>query len=359
MKLFTLGPVEMFPFTKKIDNEKIPYFRTDEFSEIMLESDKMLKECLYTAPSSKAVFLTASGTAAMEATILNCFTEKDKLLIIDGGIFGHRFAMICDSYKIPYDSINLVYGEILTERHLELFEKKHYDALLVNLDETSTCQLYDIQMLSDFCKRKNMYLIVDAISTFLADEYHMDQYHIDATILSSQKGLALAPGMSFVILNERLYHERVEKNKIVSLYFNFNTYIENQRRGQTPYTPAVRVALELNDMLHHLLEEGVENRIKSIANIAYNFRKNVVKTGLKIPEFPLSNAATPLVCPQNNAYELYMQLKNHYDIILTPCGGDLKDKILRVAHVGYHMIEENLILVSNILAALEDLKGEI
>lgn len=356
MKLFTLGPVEMFPFTKKIDEEKIPYFRTNEFSKIMMDSEKLLKECLYTNDDSKVIFLTASGTGAMEATVFNCFTEKDRLLIIDGGIFGHRFTMICDSYNIPYDSINLTYGEVLTKEKLEPFWSINYDALLVNLDETSTCQLYDVKMLSDFCKQKNMYFIVDAISTFLADDYHMDRYDIDATILSSQKGLALAPGMSFVVLSKRLYQEKVQNNKIASLYFDFKTYVENQKRGQPPYTSAVRVALELNDMLHHLIEEGVENRIQTVMATAYDFRKRIVETGLKIPEFPLSNAATPLICPQNNAHELYMCLKEDYGVVLTPCGGDLKNKTVRVAHIGNHTVDENLLLISQIKSALHDIE---
>lgn len=354
MQLFTLGPVEMFPFTKEIDKQKIPYFRTEEFSELMLESERLLKKHLDTDSSSKTIFLTASGTAAMEATVFNCFTSQDRLLIIDGGIFGHRFVQICDSYKIPYDSVKLAYGEVLTEESLRPYEDTKYSGMLVNIDETSTCQLYDIKLLADFCHKKGMYLIVDAISSFLADEYHMDQYGIDATILSSQKGLALAPGMSFVVLSERLYKQRVCEIQPVSLYFDFKTYVENQRRGQPPYTSAVRVALELNDMLRHLEAEGIKNRIKKVENIVKDFRSRVPDTGLRLPEFPLSNAATPLIFPEHNANEVYLRLKNYYGIILTPCGGDLKDLTVRVGHIGCHSVEENEPLIVAIKSAIAD-----
>ena len=348
MQLFTVGPVEMFPFTKEVDKQKIPYFRTAEFSALMLESERLLKKFIYTGTSSKAVFLTASGTAAMESTVFNCFTSQDRLLVIDGGTFGHRFAMICDTYHIPYDSVKLSYGEILTAEKLEPFRKEQYSALLVNTHETSTGQLYDIKLLSSFCRQKGMYLIVDAISSFLADDYRMDSYGIDATILSSQKGLALAPGMSFVILSEQLYEERVSKIQSPSLYFDFKTYIENQRRGQPPYTSAVRIILELNDMLHHLEEEGIEHRIQAVTNLAGDFRNKVLKTGLKLPSFPLSNAVTPLLFPKHNASDVYLRLKSDYGIVLTPCGGDLKDIAVRVAHIGYHTMEENAPLVDAI-----------
>lgn len=359
MKLFTLGPVEMFPFTKLIDEKKIPYFRTDEFSSLMLESESLLKKLVGTDGSSKVIFLTASGTAAMEATVINCFNGTDRLLIVDGGTFGHRFTMICDSYHIPYDRIALSYGEVLTEEKLNQFRNISYSALLINIDETSTCQLYNIQLVSNFCKERNLYLIVDAISSFLADEYKMDKFGIDATILSSQKGLALAPGMSFVILNERLYGKRIKDQKISSLYFDFNTYIENQQRGQPPYTSAVRIALELNDMLRHIDQEGINHRIDTVANIAKDFRNRAKKIGLRIPVFPLSNAGTPLIFPQGNAKYVYSYLVKNYDIFLTPCGGDLKDISLRVAHIGYHTQEENSLLITAIKSAIEDFEGYV
>ena len=83
--------------------------------------------------------------------------------------------------------------------HLNQYENKDYTMLFVNLHETHTGQLYDIKMLSEFCKRNNLLFVVDAISAFLADEYDMDKYGIDLTIISSQKGLCLSPGMSFCV----------------------------------------------------------------------------------------------------------------------------------------------------------------
>ena len=73
MKLFTVGPVEMFPDTLKMNAEQTPYFRTPEFSEIMLENEVLLKESVCAPKNAKVVFLTASGTAAMEAAVINCF----------------------------------------------------------------------------------------------------------------------------------------------------------------------------------------------------------------------------------------------------------------------------------------------
>ena len=103
MKLFTIGPTEMYENTKVVRRNDIPYFRTPEFSADVQLMDRLLKKQMGTAESSQTIYLTASGTGAMEATIQNCFSAQDKLLVIDGGSFGNRFAQICDIHRIPYE----------------------------------------------------------------------------------------------------------------------------------------------------------------------------------------------------------------------------------------------------------------
>ena len=277
MKLFTVGPVEMYPFTLKTAAGQIPYFRTKEFSAMMLESEELLKKQMHAPDTSRLVFLTASGTGAMEATVFNLFNKDDRLLIIDGGSFGHRFAQICELHGIPHDVLTLSFGESLTSERLEEYSGTAYTGLLVNIHETSTGQLYDINMLSDFCRRKDMLLVVDAISSFLADDINAEKYSIDALITSSQKGLALGPGMSFVLLSERAIHDRIGRISPPSLYLDFSDHLKNQERGQTPFTPAVRVLYELNEMLRHIEydEGGIENRLNTVRAEAEWFRSQV------------------------------------------------------------------------------------
>lgn len=353
MKVFTVGPVAMYPHTLEVAARPLPYFRTPEFSAMMLDSEQMLRRLLDAPADSYMVFLTASGTAAMEATVLNCFTEKDRVLLIDGGTFGHRFAEICGLHGIPFDAVRLPFGTPLTEADLMPFEGRDYTALLVNIHETSTGQLYDAGMLSAFCRRNGLYFIVDAISSFLADTYSVQQIGADATILSTQKGLALSPGMSFVHLSSRLYTERVARNPRRTMYLDFQEHVENMKRGQTPFTPAVGVALELHDMLLHLKKEGLSNRLMHVRRLAEDFRGRIAGMGLCLPSTPLSNAITPVVFPDGNAQPVYERLKLDYDTVVTPCGGALKDRVLRVAHIGNHSPEDHRELADHIQTILD------
>lgn len=347
MKLFTVGPVQMYEHTLKERSKPIPYFRTDEFSKVMLETDEMLKELLHTSKDSKSIYLTASGSAAMEAVVFNCFNKnEDKLLVVVGGTFGKRFSQICEIHQIPHEDIILENNEVLNENHLSKYENSGITGFLVNLDETSTGQLYDIDMISSFCKRNNSYLIVDAISTFLCDEYYMDKWGIDATVLSTQKGLCLSPGMAIVTMNEKIVEEKVKKNNFPSLYFNFKDYMSNMERGQTPFTPAVGVVFEIYDMLKTIKQEGLSNRLKKIDNLAKIYRKNIIADGITLPKYPLSNAITPTVLEKPVAMDIFNEIKNNYDMFVNPTGGVNANHVLRIAHVG-DLNEDDMIEISS------------
>ena len=358
MRLFTIGPVEMFDEVKAVrgNGESVPYFRTQEFSEIMLETDRLMRKFADTAETSRTVYLTASGTAAMEATVLNCFTQKDRLLVVDGGTFGHRFVEICQIHGIPHDVIRLEYGEILEQRHFDAVDGQSYTALLVNVDETSTGQLYDMELLSGFCKRKGMYLIVDAISSFLCDPFAMDPYGVDAMICSSQKGPCVSPGMSVVLLSGRILEERIMKSEYRSLYFDFKLYLENFKRGQTPFTPAVGVCIELHAALRMIDRVGLEQHLAGIAEVAKDFRDRLHDLPVEIPSYPLSNAVTPVVFEEPIAYLVFEYLKDHEDIFVNPTGGMMHDRMFRVAHIGQTTVEDNRMLIQKIRDAITAVK---
>lgn len=213
-------------------------------------------------------------------------------------------------------------------------------------------------MLSDFCKRNNLYFIVDAISSFLADEYNMEKYGVDVTIISSQKGLCLSPGMSFVSFSKRMI-EKINNNRITaSKYFDFKDYLINIPRGQTPYTPPVCVMYELQDMLRLIEEEGGKDaRLKYIKDKCNYFRKKAIEKGWKIPNYPLSNMLTPVEFGEDiNAYEVIQVLKDKYRIFVNPCGGDLAEKLLRVSHIGNTSLEDIDELVDKLCLAIDAVK---
>lgn len=350
MKLFTVGPVEMYGSTLAVAGKQVPYFRTSEFSEMMRESEELIKKLSFSDKAARVAFLTASGTGAMESAVSSCFGRDDKLLVISGGGFGKRFEEICEHHGIPVATLKLGFGEVLTADKLARFDDTGITGLLVNIHETTTGQLYDIRILSDFCKRNGAYLVVDAISSFLADSISVRESGVDILIISSQKALALSPGISAVVVGPKIYKERVLKMKSPSYYLDLGMHLKDMERGQTPFTPAVGTLLEMNDMLRTVDRMGVDTKIRRTAELASDFRSRLLTTGIRVPSYPLSNALTPMKF-DGDAYKVFLALMNK-GFTVTPTGGDLKDTLLRVGHMGNLTIDDNRALIEGLKEVL-------
>lgn len=350
---FTVGPVTVPEHIRAMGSDPVPYFRTAEFSKLMKENESMLLSLADAPQDAKAVFLTGSGTFAMEAAVSNLLSARDRVLVINGGSFGARFSQLCDLYQIDHTDIMLDAGKSLRAEHLAPYENKGYTALLVNLHETSTGVLYDVDLLADFCKQQGLLFIVDAISAFLADEIHMARSGIDALITSSQKALALAPGLSMIAMSKAAL-ARVEQHRVSSMYLDLGDALRNMERGQTPFTPAVALLIQLHRRLSDITACGIDAERAKIKALAEDFRARIAADLPFVPfaEHP-SNAVTALrVVGSTSAHTLFEILKDQYHIWICPNGGALRDSVFRVGHLGALTLEDN----TTLLAALTDCK---
>lgn len=343
---FTVGPVMSSDAVRAIGAEQVPYFRTKEFSDMMFENEKLMLKFARASKDSRVVFLTGSGTAAMEASIMNCLNKKDKALVVNGGSFGYRFVHLLELHEVPYTEIVLEHGKALKKEMLEQYEGKGYTTFVINLHETSTGVHYDINMISDFCKRNGLFLLVDSISSFLADEFDMEKLGVDVMLTGSQKALACPPGVSVIVLSSKAI-ARVENNNPKCMYFNLQDALKNGKRGQTPFTPAVGILRQINMRLKEIdAEGGVIEENKKIAELAKDFRKKIKGLPFEIVSESMSNAVTPLHPTTAKAYDIFLILKDEYGIWVCPNGGSMRDIIFRVGHIGALTKEDNTTLVN-------------
>ena len=349
---FTVGPVQSSNAVREIGAEKVPYIRTSEFSDAMFENEILIKKFAKASDDSKVVFLTASGSGAMETAIMNTLTPKDKALVVNGGSFGHRFVELLELHHIPYSEIKLEHGKALKAEHLAPFEGQGYTAFLVNKHETSTGVHYDMNLISDFCKRNQLFLIVDCISTFLADPFDMKELGADIMITGSQKALACPPGISVMVLSPDAI-ERVNNTKCVCQYFDLKIALKNMERGQTPWTPAVGILRQINARLKEIdANGGVEGEIARIGALATYFREQIKNLPFEIVSESLSNAVTPLHPITASAYDIFLKIKDEYGMWICPNGGDMKDTIFRVGHIGALTTKD----YDKLIAAFQDLQ---
>lgn len=342
---FTVGPVQSNSEVLAIGAESAPYFRTPEFSEIMLENERLMNRFAHAPTGSRTVFITGSGTASMEAAVINLLDKDDRALVINGGSFGERFCKLCKIHGISYTSVDLKPGCVISEADLDPYDGKEYTAFLVNIHETSTGVLYDIDLISDFCRRNGLFLIVDAISSFLADPIDMDGSGIDVMITGSQKALAVPPGVSVMVLTPHAI-ERTERIDSHCMYLDLKDALKNGERGQTPFTPAVTTLLQIHERLREIdAHGGPETEIRRVHELAEDFRARIKDMPFKMFSERPSNAVTSLYTGTISAKEIFTVLKDEYGIWICPNGGDMAERVFRVGHIGNLTIEDNTALI--------------
>lgn len=331
---FTVGPVQSSDAVRAIGAEQVPYFRTADFSELMFENERLIKKFAKATDDSRVVFITGSGSAGMETAIMNTLTPADKAIVVNGGSFGLRFVELCELHEIPFAEIKLEPGKALKAEHLAAYEGQGYTTFIVNKHETSTGVHYDMQLISDFCKRNNLFLIVDCISTFLADPFDMAGLGADIMITGSQKALACPPGISVMALSPKAL-ARIENVKCKCQYLDLKIALKNAERGQTPWTPAVSILRQINVRLREIdANGGVEAEIARTASLANYFRDRLKGLPFEIISESLSNAVTPLHPTTASAYDIFLKIKDEYGMWICPNGGDMKDTVFRVGHIG-------------------------
>jgi len=331
---FTVGPVMSSDSVRAIGAEQVPYFRTAEFSELMFENEALVKKFAKASDDSRVVFITGSGSAGMETAIMNTLTPKDKAIVVNGGSFGERFVELLTLHEIPFTEIKLEPGKALKPEHLAGLDGQGYTTFLVNKHETSTGVHYDINMISDFCKRNGLFLIVDCISTFLADPFDMEALGADIMITGSQKALACPPGIAVMALSPRAL-KRIDNTQCKCQYFDLKLALKNGERGQTPWTPAVGILRQINQRLKEIdANGGVEGEIARTAALANYFREQIKDLPFEIISESLSNAVTPLHPTTASAYDIFLKIKDEYGMWICPNGGEMKDTVFRVGHIG-------------------------
>jgi aspartate aminotransferase-like enzyme len=346
--LFTPGPVEMSENVLNAGSKQLPYFRTSSFSDKIKYCERTILKMVNAAKGSRCLLLTSSGTGAMDAVMTNLFDQNDNTIIIDSGDFGYRFVELAQFYNVKFTQIKIDPGKTIKSDYLNNIPGADYTALLINGHETSTGVLHDLYLTGQFCSANHLIHIVDGISVFLNDELDMQKQNIDVLILSSQKGLALPPGLSLLVLSAKAI-EKISKTKSKSYYFDLHKYLDNMIRFQTPFTPPIGIIMQLIKRLEDIeINGGPSAEIIKRYQIARYFRENIKGMPLEIFSERLSNGITAL-SPKDgrSAYDIVKYFEDNCNIYLCPNGGKLRNQVFRISHMGEIRKEHIDILLLN------------
>lgn len=311
------------------------YMRTDAFSEINKESEQLLLDLIHCA-EGRTIIYTGSGTGAMSAVVENYCTTKKKAFVIDGGSFGHRWFQLCEYYGVPVVVYTVPFAKDIDYADLEKrIAQEKPDVFLCQHHETSTGQLFNLKEISRVCHKYNVSLVVDVISSFLAEPLNMDEYDVDICITSTQKGLNIPPGLSILFFSKSLNDYKFNHK---GYYWDFYDNFRNLKRGQTPFSPATILYLQLHARLKQLQAEGGEHKnIAEVKHRALYFRELCKKYGWDVPAENPSMAITGFQTRDTVDRRVFKGLIRKYDTYIMP---GYAPGFYRVSHMGLQTDEE-------------------
>ena len=347
--LFTPGPTPIPPEAALAMAMPIDYHRSSDAKALITDVVQKLKHVFQTAHD--VMFLTSSGTGAMESAIANLLSREDRVIVIRSGKFGERWGELCAAYGIAFDPIDLPYGQSVDPQMVgdALDKRPDAKAALATLCETSTGALHDIKRLAQITQARPTLLIVDAVSALGADDLQMDNWGVDAVVSCSQKGLMTPPGLGFVALNDRAW-EATEHSNLPKYYFDLRKARDTGSQGSAPYTPAITFLVALQHALNRICEEGIGNVIARHANLAEATRSAVKAIGLNLFASSPANTLTSIRLPESIDGRAFVKLmRDKYGVTYAGGQGTMSGKIVRIAHLGW-MNEHDVVVA---IAALE------
>ena len=350
-RLFTPGPTPLMPEAQLAMSRPIVHHRTAQFKELLLETRQNLQKIFST--ENDVVILASSGTGAMEAAVSNLLSSDDPALAIVTGKFGQRWEKICQSYRIPCTALEKDNGEAASAEEIceALEHHPEIQAILIQACETSTATSHDLERIAQLVGEKfpKVFIVVDAITALLTQPVETDQWGLDIVISGSQKAFALSPGLSFLTLSSRAI-EKMEANSWRPYYFNLPEEVQKQRKGQTVFTPAISLIVGLNETTREILRQSLDRVLADAELMARCTRIGLLELDFRLLSSSPANALTAAFPPQGvSAAELVKKLEDEFGIKVAGGQGELKDQIIRIAHLGYF----DLLDVFSVLSAIE------
>ena len=333
--------------------------RSGEFQAIVRRTTEQLKWLHQT--SSDVLVITGSGTAAMEAGMINTLSRGNKVLCGDNGKFGERWVKVARAYGLEVDVVSAEWGQPLDPEAfrtaLEADTEKQIKAVILTHSETSTGVINDLETIARYVKAHGTALtIADCVTSLGASNVPMDAWGLDVVASGSQKGYMLPPGLSFVAMSERAWAAYATSD-LPKFYLDLGPYRKTAAKDSNPFTPAVNLYFGLEAALDMMQKEGLE------AIFARHERhRAAAQAGMEAIGLPLFAAkghgspAITAVAPEGLDAELLRKtVKEKFDILLAGGQDHLKGKVFRIGHLGYVCDRDVLTAVSAIEATLHSL----
>ncbi|MFM9118266.1 MAG: pyridoxal-phosphate-dependent aminotransferase family protein [Planctomycetota bacterium] len=329
------------------------------YLQLMDELQRMLRG-LFRTENRMTFAVSATGSAGMEATVVNLIEPGDSMVVCVNGVFCARMADVAGRAGAQVVKVERPWGEVFTPDDLRVALQGRPKAVGIVLAETSTGAWQPIPEIARVVHEAGALLLVDAVTGLGGVPVEVDAWNIDAIYSGSQKCLSCPPGLAPVSFNQRALDVILSrKTKVQSWYLDVSmlaSYWGQERVYH--HTAPINMTYGLYEALRLIHEEGLEN---CFARHMRNHR--ALKAGLAAIGIGYS-AAEGHQLPMLNAIhvpagvddaKVRSGLLNRFNIEIGAGLGAYKGKVWRVGLMGYGSRPTNVLLF---LSALEQLLSE-
>ena len=326
--------------------------RGPEFRELIEATTAGLKQVFMT--SDDLYILTASGTGALEAAVVNTLSPGDRVIACTAGAFGDRFVQVAQTYGADVLRMDFEWGDAIDPAAIraELHKDASIKAVLVTHNETSTGVTHDLESIARVVKGEfGKLLLVDAVSSLGCLPLPVDGWDCDVVATGSQKGFMIPPGLAFISISARGW-EAYQDARMPRFYFDLMAAERSLARGQTPWTPNVALLYGLRLGLDRILSEGLESVYGRHASIGEYCRAGVKALGLELlatDEARASNTVTAIKMPEEiDGGKFMAMMREDEGVVLAGGQGKLTGHCFRIGHLGWVSQED----ITEVLDAL-------
>jgi len=334
--------------------------RSDDFVELYTDVIEKTQKVFET--QNDIVVLSASGTGAVEASVINLVKKGDKIIIPVNGEFSNRLSQLIEGQGANVVRLETPPGQNATfDQIKEAFDNnKDVKAFYVVHNETSTGTMVNyLDKVSDLTSRNDTFYVVDSVSLLGGVELPVDKWNIDVCLTGAQKALAAPPGISPISVSAKAKKYMIE-NPPSTMYFNLARYFQYYEESKhTPFTPALPLLYAYREALTIMLEEGLQNvykRHKICSDALYSGLSAIGLTPYVAKEEDRSISIVALNYLDGLEDKTFRNtLANKFRVLVAGGFGDLKGKVFRVGCMGevspYHVMR-TISAISSTLAMM-------
>ena len=348
-RLLTPGPTPIYPRALQAMLGADMHHRTQDFRNIFLAVLADLKLVMGTAHD--VLVLVASGTGAMEASVTNCFSPGDRVIVCTAGKFGERWVEMTRAFGLDVLVLEAPYGKTVRPETLEkaLAANPDVKGVFVQASETSTGAVHDVRAMGEAIKKTNAIFVVDAITGLGTMPLDIDAWGLDIVIGGSQKAFMIPPGLAFLSISPKAW-AMVETAKLPRFYFNLKKERKNAANGESAWTASTALILALNEALQYIKSIGMAKLIDNAAGLARATRDACQALGLELfaPENP-SASVTAIKAPAGlDSGVIVKEFRQRFGSIIANGQGEMKGRIFRIAHLGYFDVADLFAVIAEL-----------